>query len=83
MLVFLTASLPHHLCTLVEQATDFAEFLAEAFPAEAYLEGAFPAALLEEAYLEEAFLGEAYPVAYLEEVEVLKRRYLPELFAEK
>jgi len=64
---------------LVGQATDFAEFLAEAFPAEAYLE---------EAYLEEAFLGEAYPVAslavaYLEEVEALKRRYLPELFAEK
>jgi len=54
---------------LAGQAADFAEF---------------PVA----AYLEEAFLGEAYlvaslAVAYLEEVEALKRRYLPELFAEK
>jgi len=40
----------------------------------AFLAEAYPVAFLAEAYLEEAFL---------EEVEALKKRYLPELFAEK
>jgi len=63
---------------LVGQAADFAEF-----PVAAYLEEAFPAALLEEAFLGEAYLVASLAVAYLEEVEALKRRYLPELSAEK